>query len=78
MVEPKDQELSGREREILRLVATGASNKEIAQALNIGEKTVHSHVSNILSKLSVPSRTQAALYAIRTGLVSLNALNRNV
>jgi DNA-binding NarL/FixJ family response regulator len=72
------QALTARETDVLKLLAQGKSNKEIAQALNIGEKTVHSHVSNILSKLSVPSRTQAALYAIRTGLVSLNALNRNV
>ncbi|MBL8055752.1 MAG: response regulator transcription factor [Anaerolineales bacterium] len=72
------QALTARETDVLKLLAQGKSNKEIAQALNIGEKTVHSHVSNILSKLNVPSRTQAALFAIRTGLVSLNALNRNV
>jgi DNA-binding NarL/FixJ family response regulator len=70
------QALTARETDVLKLLAQGKSNKEIAQALNIGEKTVHSHVSNILSKLSVPSRTQAALYAIRTGLVSLNTLSR--
>ncbi len=70
------QALTARETDVLKLLAQGKSNKEIAQGLNIGEKTVHSHVSNILSKLNVPSRTQAALYAIRTGLVSLNALNR--
>ncbi len=68
------QTLTTRETEVLKLMAQGKSNKEIAQALKIGEKTVHSHVSNILSKLNVPSRTQAALYAIRTGLVSLNSL----
>lgn len=68
------QTLTARENEVLKLMAQGKSNKEIAQALKIGEKTVHSHVSNILSKLNVPSRTQAALYAIRTGLVSLNTL----
>lgn len=68
------QTLTVRETEVLKLMAQGKSNKEIAQALKIGEKTVHSHVSNILSKLNVPSRTQAALYAIRTGLVSLNTL----
>lgn len=70
------QALTSRETDVLRLLAKGCSNKEIAQALKIGEKTVHSHVSNILAKLGVPSRTQAALYAIRTGLVSLTSLKR--
>jgi DNA-binding NarL/FixJ family response regulator len=70
------QALTQRETDVLRLLAQGQSNKEIAQTLGIGEKTVHSHVSAILSKLSVPSRTQAALYAIRTGLVSLTSLRR--
>lgn len=70
------QQLTSRETDVLKLLAQGQSNKEIAQALAIGEKTVHSHVSNILAKLNVPSRTQAALYAIRTGLVSLTSLNR--
>lgn len=70
------QSLTSRETDVLKLLAQGQSNKEIAQALAIGEKTVHSHVSNILAKLNVPSRTQAALYAIRTGLVSLTSLNR--
>lgn len=70
------QALTNRETDVLRLLAKGCSNKEIAQTLKIGEKTVHSHVSNILQKLDVPSRTQAALYAIRTGLVSLTSLKR--
>jgi NarL family two-component system response regulator LiaR len=65
--------LTERETEVLRLLARGQSNKEIAHALSIGEKTVKTHVSNILSKLSVPSRTQAALYAVRIGLVSIGA-----
>lgn len=64
------QALTSRETDVLRLLAKGCSNKEIAQTLKIGEKTVHSHVSNILQKLDVPSRTQAALYAVRIGLVS--------
>jgi DNA-binding NarL/FixJ family response regulator len=68
------QALTARETDVLKLLAQGKSNKEIAQQLKIGDKTVHSHVSNILSKLNVPSRTQAALYAIRSGLVSLNKL----
>ncbi len=62
--------LTPREVDVLRLVAEGLSNKEIAQALSIGEKTVKTHVSNILSKLNLLSRTQAALYAVRTGLVA--------
>jgi len=65
--------LTERETEVLRLLARGRSNKEIAAALVIGEKTVKTHVSNILSKLGVPSRTQAALYALRTGLVALDS-----
>ena len=62
--------LTERETDVLRLLAKGYSNKEIAQELIIGEKTVKTHVSNILAKLNVPSRTQAALYAVRIGLVS--------
>ncbi len=62
--------LTGRETEVLRLVAHGQSNKEIATTLTITEKTVKTHVSNILDKLDVNSRTQAALYAVRIGLVS--------
>jgi DNA-binding NarL/FixJ family response regulator len=65
--------LTERETEVLRLLAKGRSNKEIAHDLTIGEKTVKTHVSNVLSKLGVPSRTQAALYAVRIGLVSLDA-----
>jgi NarL family two-component system response regulator LiaR len=61
--------LTERETEVLRLLAQGQSNKEISQTLNIGEQTVKTHVSHILEKLGVPSRTQAALYAVRIGLV---------
>ena len=64
------ERLTPRETEVLRLLARGLSNKEIGTALVIGEKTVKTHVSSILSKLSVPSRTQAALYAVHIGLVS--------
>jgi NarL family two-component system response regulator LiaR len=63
------QTLTEREQEVLRLIARGKSNKEIARELHIGEETVKSHVSNILGKLGVNSRTQAALYARRVGLV---------
>ena len=63
------EQLTGRETDVLRLVAQGLANKQIALELSIGEKTVKTHVSNILSKLGVVSRTQAALYAARIGLV---------
>lgn len=63
--------LTQREIEVLRLLAHGLANKEIARELGIGEKTVKTHVSNILSKLGVLSRTQAALHAIQTGLVAM-------
>jgi two-component system, NarL family, response regulator LiaR len=65
--------LTERETDVLRLLAQGKANKEIARSLNISEKTVKVHVSNILSKLGVQSRTQATLYAIRIGLVSANS-----
>jgi len=60
--------LSERETEVLRLLAGGKANKEIARELNIGEQTVKTHVSSILGKLNLQSRTQAALYAQRMGL----------
>jgi two-component system, NarL family, response regulator LiaR len=61
--------LSEREREVLRLIADGRTNGEIAARLVISEKTVKSHVNNILSKLQVTDRTQAAVYAWREGLM---------
>jgi DNA-binding NarL/FixJ family response regulator len=60
--------LSGRERDVLRLIARGASNKEIAAALFLAEGTVKNHVTNILTKLEVDDRTQAALRARELGL----------
>jgi DNA-binding NarL/FixJ family response regulator len=68
--------LTERETEVLRLLAQGQANKEIARSLNISEKTVKVHVSNILSKLGVQSRTQATLYAIRIGLVSASSSDK--
>lgn len=60
--------LTGRENEVLKLLAKGMSNKEIASTLTITEKTVKAHVSNILGKLNVSDRTQAALYAVKYGI----------
>jgi DNA-binding CsgD family transcriptional regulator len=68
---PEQTELSDREREILRLVATGASNKQIAQQLKISPNTVKVHLRNIFSKIGAASRTEATLYAIRRGLVEM-------
>jgi len=61
--------LTEREREVLRLVSLGLANKEVARRLGIGEGTVKTHVSSLLAKLRVQSRTQAALHAVRMGLV---------
>jgi len=69
------EDLTEREIEILKLLARGKANKEIASSLFVGEKTVKSHVSRILAKLGVQSRTQAALHAVRIGLVSIEELS---
>jgi NarL family two-component system response regulator LiaR len=71
--EPQKQTegLTARETEVLRCIARGLSNREIGDKLFISEPTVRTHVSNILMKLDLPNRTQAALYAVREGLVSL-------
>jgi DNA-binding NarL/FixJ family response regulator len=63
--------LTAREREVLVLVAQGRSNRDIARALGIGERTVQTHLGNVLAKLELTSRTQAALWAIKQGLVKL-------
>lgn len=65
----KDNVLSDRELEVLRLIAKGFLNKEIAETLYISEKTVKNHVSNILKKLKVSDRTQAAIYALKHNLI---------
>jgi NarL family two-component system response regulator LiaR len=69
---PTAEPLTEREMAVLRLIAHGLSNQEIADQLVISEATVRTHVSNILSKLHLASRTQAALYALREGLASLD------
>jgi NarL family two-component system response regulator LiaR len=63
--------LTDREITVLKLVAQGFSNRDIAGELTVSEATVRTHVSHILAKLELSSRTQAALYALRKGLVSL-------
>ncbi|HLA06911.1 MAG TPA: response regulator transcription factor [Anaerolineales bacterium] len=67
-----NEPLTPRELEVLRLIAQGHENKEIAEHLVVSEATVRTHVSNILGKLHLASRTQAALYAIKEGLASLD------
>ena len=69
--------LSRRELDVLRLLAQGQANKQIARELTVAEKTVKTHVSNILSKLGLQSRTQAALYAGRAGVVPIEELGRS-
>jgi len=70
--QPTPDPLTEREEEVLRLVAKGLSNQEIAKQLVIAEVTVRTHVSNILSKLHLANRVQATLYALREGFASLN------
>jgi NarL family two-component system response regulator LiaR len=69
---PTEEPLTERELETLRLIAQGLTNHEIAEKLTISERTVGKHVSNILDKLHLANRTQAALYALRRGIASLD------
>jgi NarL family two-component system response regulator LiaR len=69
---PTEEPLTAREVEVLKLVAQGLSNQEIADRLVVSERTVRTHVSNILGKLYLANRTQAALYALREGIASLD------
>jgi len=68
----QEENLTERERDVIQLVAQGCSNQEIAKELVISEKTVKTHVSNMLGKLHLEDRTQLAIYAIRKGLVNLD------
>jgi len=67
-------ELTEREIEVLRQLAHGSTNREIAEALFISEETVKTHIGNILSKLHLAHRTQAVIYAIKQGIISLDEL----
>ena len=69
---PSVDVLTPRELEVLKLIALGMSNKQIANALHVSQKTVKTHVSNLLSKLQLADRTQAAVYALRQRLVPLD------
>ena len=67
-------ELTGREQEVLRQLALGRTNHEIAQALMISDETVKTHVGNILTRLQLAHRTQAVIYALKKGLISLDEI----
>ncbi len=67
-----DQELTEREIQVIQLISDGKTNKEIANALAISEKTVKNHVRNIFQKLEVDDRTQAAIFALKKGLIQLS------
>ena len=69
--------LTERELEVLKLVAHGCTNREIADRLIVAEGTIRTHVSNILDKLHLASRTQATLYALREGLASLDDVDQD-
>jgi len=64
------EKLTERELDVLKYMARGYSNQDIARLMVVGNATVHSHVSRILAKLEVSSRTQATIYAMRAGLVN--------
>lgn len=70
-VKKKISELTRREIDVLKMIASGAFNKEIASTLNISERTVKNHVSNIFKKIEVSDRTQAAVFAIKNGIISV-------
>jgi NarL family two-component system response regulator LiaR len=69
---PTQEPLTPRETEVLRMVSRGLTNNEIAEQLVVSERTVRTHISNILGKLHLANRTQAALYALRQGIATLD------
>jgi NarL family two-component system response regulator LiaR len=69
---PTEEPLTERELEVLKLIAQGHSNREIGEQLHLSERTVGKYASNILEKLHLANRTQAALYALRTGIADLD------
>src|SRR5215217_4039741 len=75
--EPSAPKLTEREREVMTALARGRANKQIARDLDISEKTVRNHVSNIYNKLHIYDRTQAVLYAIREGLIDMDGLEES-
>lgn len=72
MADPQGSELSDREREVLRLLVAGASNKGVAQQLHLSENTVKAHISHIFNKLGVQSRAEAVAVALQRGLIPLD------
>jgi NarL family two-component system response regulator LiaR len=68
-----DEELTDREVEVLKYIAKGLSNQDIAEQMVVSKPTVHTHVSNILSKLQLSNRTQAALFAIKEGYITFSS-----
>lgn len=70
-VKKKLSELTKREIDVLKMIASGSFNKEIASTLNISERTVKNHVSNIFKKIEVSDRTQAAVFAIKNGIITI-------
>ena len=70
-VKKKLSELTRREIDVLKMIASGSFNKEIASTLNISERTVKNHVSNIFKKIEVSDRTQAAVFAIKNGIITI-------
>ena len=70
-VKKRISELTKREIDVLKMIASGAFNKEIASTLNISERTVKNHVSNIFKKIEVSDRTQAAVFAIKNGIITI-------
>ncbi len=75
--EPEAPDLSSRELDVLRAIARGKGNKQVATDLGISGKTVRNHVSNIYKKLHIYDRTQAVLYAIREGLIETNGIEKD-